>query len=131
VFLPADQAKYGHAEGKQSHNDSWDCEAKLGQAIEKKEQNQAPGSNRTRHSHFHSPLGKRFSLPGRRLYLRKYSLHAKKANNAQEPPKKGQYRTNLPEHISVKRRDEGSQAIPDKKQSNTPSTKRSHFTLSF
>ena len=27
VFLPADQAKYGHAEGKESHDDPWDRQA--------------------------------------------------------------------------------------------------------
>jgi hypothetical protein len=62
MFLPADQTKYGHAEGKESHDDSWDCQTERGQAIEKKEQNQAPGSNRTWHSHFHSPLGKQSRL---------------------------------------------------------------------
>jgi len=39
MYLPGDQGKYCDTEGKQSHNNSWDCEAKLGQTIEKKEQN--------------------------------------------------------------------------------------------
>jgi len=43
--LPADQGKYGNAECEQSHDNSWNCHAKRGQTIEKKEQNQTPGSN--------------------------------------------------------------------------------------
>jgi hypothetical protein len=56
MFLPADQGKYGNAEGKQSQDDAWKRQAKRLESKQKKEQDQTPGGNRIGHSHFHSPL---------------------------------------------------------------------------
>jgi hypothetical protein len=39
VTLPANQAKYGHPKGKQSHNDVRDRHAKRSQTIKKEKQN--------------------------------------------------------------------------------------------
>jgi len=56
MTLPAKQGKDGDSERKESQDDTWKCQAKRREAVKKKEQDQAPGSDGIGHSHFHSPL---------------------------------------------------------------------------
>jgi hypothetical protein len=55
-LLSADQGKNGNAKCKQSQNDGWDPQPQGVQAVEQKEQDQTPGRDRIRESHFPSPL---------------------------------------------------------------------------
>jgi hypothetical protein len=54
--LSADQGEYGNAKGKKSQDDAGNTHAKSREAVEKKEQDQTPGRDRIRESHFPSPL---------------------------------------------------------------------------
>jgi hypothetical protein len=54
--LPSNQGKDSNAKRQQCQKNGWYSQAKRLQAIEKKEQDQTPGSDRAGHSHFHSPL---------------------------------------------------------------------------
>jgi hypothetical protein len=53
---PADQSKDGNSKRQQSQDNARDCQSKGVQPIEKKEQDQTPGRDRIRESHFPSPL---------------------------------------------------------------------------